>query len=150
MSKLIVILFVGLVLEAVGVVLLSQGLHEIGEVKRMSFSEIGRIIVRGATNRHILLGIAFEAAFFGILIYLLSQRDVSLIWPLTSLGFVITALAAKFLRHEHISGLRWSGVALIVAGAMLVAWSEKRKPQPPASDASASNATAAAGPEPVQ
>jgi drug/metabolite transporter (DMT)-like permease len=127
MTKLIVILVAGLILEAVGVVLLSQGLHEIGEVKRISAGEIGRIIARGATNGHILLGVAFEAAFFGVLLYLLSQRDVSLIWPLTSLGFLITAVAAKFIRHEDITALRWGGVALIVAGAMLVAWSEKQQ-----------------------
>jgi drug/metabolite transporter (DMT)-like permease len=129
MTKLVLILLVGLVLEAIGVVLLSQGLHEIGEVKRISAGEIARIIGRGATNGHVLLGVAFEAAFFGVLLYLLSQRDVSLIWPLTSLGFVITAVAAKFIRHEDITGLRWGGVALIVAGAMLVAWSEKEKPK---------------------
>jgi len=136
MTKLIVILVAGLVLEAVGVVLLSQGLHEIGEVKRVSAGEIGRIIGRGATNGHVLLGVAFEAAFFGVLLYMLSQRDVSLIWPLTSLGFVITAVAAKFIRHEDISALRWGGVALIVAGAMLVAFSEKKKDSAPVTDAS--------------
>lgn len=143
MTKLISILVAGLVLEAVGVVLLSQGLHEIGEVKRISAGEIARIIGRGATNGHILLGVAFEAAFFGVLLYLLSQRDVSLIWPLTSLGFVITAIAAKFIRHEDISAVRWGGVALIVAGAMLVAWSEKQKKESPRTDAPASTITAA-------
>lgn len=142
MTKLILILVVGLILEAVGVVLLSQGLHEIGEVKRISVGEIGRIIGRGATNGHILLGVAFEAAFFGVLLYLLSQRDVSLIWPLTSLGFVITAVAAKFIRHENITALRWSGVALIVAGAMLVALSEKQQKEAQPGGESASTTTA--------
>lgn len=127
MTKLILILLAGLVLEAIGVVLLSQGLHEIGEIKEISMSEIGRIVVRGATNRQILLGVALEAAFFGVLLYLLSKRDVSLIWPLTSLGFVITAVAAKFIRHEDVTALRWGGVVLIVIGAMLVAWSDKQK-----------------------
>ena len=130
MTKLLIILLAALVLEAVGVVLLSQGLHEIGEVKRLSLSEIGRLIARGAANRNMLLGVALEAAFFGALLYLLSQRDVSLVWPLTSLGFVITALAAKFIRHEEVNALRWSGVALIVAGAALVAWSERAKTPP--------------------
>jgi drug/metabolite transporter (DMT)-like permease len=131
MIKLITILLIGLVLEAVGVVLLSQGLHEIGEVKKISAGEIGRIIARGATNRNVLLGILFEALFFGVLIYLLSQKDVSLIWPLTSLGFVITAMAAHFVRHEHVSALRWTGVAIIVLGAALVAWSEQGKKSAP-------------------
>ena len=127
MTKLIAILLIGLVLEAVGVVFLSQGLHEIGEVKTISTGEIMRIIGRGVCNRNILLGVLFEAIFFGVLLYLLSQRDVSLIWPLTSLGFVITALAARMVRHEEVSALRWTGVAIIVIGAALVAWSEQAK-----------------------
>lgn len=133
MTKLIAILLIGLLLEAVGVVFLSQGLHEIGEVKTVSFGEIGRVIMRGAVNRNILLGVLFEACFFGVLLYLLSQKDVSLIWPLTSLGFVITALAARMVRHEEVSALRWMGVIIIVVGAALVAWSEqiKSKPEPP-------------------
>ncbi|HXC97756.1 MAG TPA: EamA family transporter [Verrucomicrobiae bacterium] len=127
MTKLITVLLIGLVLEAVGVVFLSQGLHEIGEVKKISAGEIGRIIVRGAGNRNILLGILFEACFFGVLLYLLSQKDVSLVWPLTSLGFVITAVAARLVRHEEISALRWAGVVVIVIGAALVAWSDQTK-----------------------
>jgi drug/metabolite transporter (DMT)-like permease len=127
MTKLIAILLIGLLFEAVGVVFLSQGLHEIGEPKAMTLGEIGRIIARGAMNRNILIGVLFEAFFFGILIYLLSQKDVSLIWPLTSLGFVITALAARMMRHEEISALRWTGVIVIVIGAALVAWSEQIK-----------------------
>lgn len=130
MTKLIAVLVIGLVLEAIGVVFLSQGLHEIGEVKRITAGEIGRVVVRGAANGHILLGVLFEALFFGVLLYLLSQKDVSLIWPLTSLGFVITALAARFVRHEEVSALRWTGVAIIVLGAALVAWSEQRKVKP--------------------
>jgi drug/metabolite transporter (DMT)-like permease len=137
MTKLIAILLIGLVLEAVGVVFLSQGLHEIGEVKKVSAAEIGRIVARGVGNRNILLGVLFEALFFGVLLYLLSQKDVSLIWPLTSLGFVITALAARLVRHEEISALRWTGVAVIVIGAALVAWSEqiKSKSVPPSAPA---------------
>jgi drug/metabolite transporter (DMT)-like permease len=127
MTKLVVILLIGLVLEAVGVVFLSQGLHEIGEVKRVTAAEIGRIVARGACNRNILLGVFLEACFFGVLLYLLSQKDVSLIWPLTSLGFVITALAAWLIRHEEISAMRWAGIVIIVVGAALVAWSEQAK-----------------------
>jgi drug/metabolite transporter (DMT)-like permease len=135
MTKLIAILLIGLVLEAVGVVFLSQGLHEIGEIKKISAGEIGRLIARGATNKNLLLGVFFEACFFGVLLYLLSQKDVSVVWPLTSLGFVITALAAHLVRHEEISGLRWAGVAIIVVGAALVALSDNSKAktsEPPA------------------
>ena len=129
MTKILIILIFALCVEAVGVVFLSKGLKQIGEVQRISAGEIGRIIKRGATNGSILLGVALEAAFFGALLYLLSQRDVSLIWPLTSLGFVITAISAKFILKEEITGWRWAGMALIVLGAALVSYGEKAKPK---------------------
>ena len=88
------------------------------------------MVAKGATNPSVLLGVALEAAFFGALLYLLSQRDVSLIWPLTALGFLITALAAKFILKEEVTALRWAGVLLIVIGASLVSYSEKSKEKP--------------------
>src|SRR5882762_5788522 len=115
MTKVILILLVALVLEAVGVVFLSAGLKEIGEVKSISAVEVGRIVRRGVTNSKILLGVLLEAIFFIFLLVLLKQNDVSLIWPLTSLGFVLTAFSAKFLLHEQVTGTRWIGVGLIVA-----------------------------------
>ena len=136
MPKLVAILVIGLIMEAVGVVFLSKGLKQIGEVSHINVSEVSRLIVRGVKNGNILLGVAFEAAFFGTLLYLMSRGDVSFVWPLTSLGFVLTTLAAKFILHEHVSSLRWGGVFLIVAGAALITYSEKlepkKSPTPPA------------------
>jgi drug/metabolite transporter (DMT)-like permease len=136
MPKLISILLLGLIMEAIGVVFLSKGLKQIGEVVHINFSEISGLVVRGVTNPNILAGVAFEAAFFGTLLYLMSRGDVSFVWPLTSLGFVLTTLAAKFILHEHVSGIRWSGVFLIVCGAALITYSEKlehKKPRTPVS-----------------
>ena len=142
MTKLILFLLCALVLEAIGVVLLSKGLKQIGELQSYTVAEIGRLIGRGVTNPWILLGTAMETAFFVMLLVLLKGNDVSLIWPLTSLGFVLTALTARFINHETVSPLRWAGVALIVIGAGFVAWSEKAKERA-ASQAEAANVSAA-------
>ncbi len=106
-------------------------LKRIGEPERVTFTGVARIIGRGFGNPSILLGVALETVFFGALLYLLSQRDVSLIWPLTALGFVLTAVAAKFILREEVSWVRWSGVVLIVIGAALVSYSEKMKSKAP-------------------
>ncbi|MBI3852129.1 MAG: EamA family transporter [Verrucomicrobia bacterium] len=143
MTKILFVLIIGLLFEAVGVVFLSAGLKQIGELQQVTLAEIGRLVARGAVNRNILLGIFFEAIFFGCLLYLLSQRDVSLIWPLTSLGFVITAIAAKIILKEEVSALRWAGVALIVVGAALVSYSEKAKSKPADAIPAAQTPTAA-------
>lgn len=140
MTKVILVLIIALILEAVGVVFLSEGLKEIGEVKSLRTSELARIVRRGATNPKILLGVLLETIFFVFLLVLLKRNDVSLIWPLTSLGFVLTALSAKFILHEQVTATRWCGVLLIVAGAALVSWSERGKA--PKSEFSSSTALA--------
>ena len=127
MTKVLLILIIALILEAVGVVFLSAGLKEIGEVKSINVPEIGRLVRRGATNPKLLLGVLLETIFFAFLLVLLKRNDVSLIWPLTSLGFVLTALSARFILHEQVTATRWCGVLLIVAGAALVSWSERSK-----------------------
>jgi drug/metabolite transporter (DMT)-like permease len=127
MARILLILCVALLFEAVGVVYLSRGLKQIGEVKEVTVATVVTLIKRGATNPSILLGVFLEAIFFGALLYLLSKRDVSFIWPLTALGFFVTALAAKFINEEEVSGLRWAGISLIVVGAALITWSEKVK-----------------------
>jgi len=130
MTKVLMVLLIALVLEAVGVVFLSRGLKQIGEPERVAVAEVLQVLRRGAANPSILLGVVLETIFFGALLYLLSQRDVSLIWPLTALGFVLTALAARFILNEEIHWTRWLGVALIVIGAAFVSYSEKLKSRP--------------------
>ena len=139
MGKFLVILMAALVFEAVGVVFLSGGLKQIGEPQAITAREIAALIKRGATNQNILMGVLFEAIFFVGLLYLLSQRDVSLIWPLTSLGFVLTAIAAKFFLGEQVSGVRWAGVCLIMVGAALITYSEKQKTPVPATPVVSTN-----------
>jgi drug/metabolite transporter (DMT)-like permease len=132
MYKLLSILLVSLVLEAIGVVLLNKGLRQMGELSAYTWSEAVRVFRLGIINPYFLLGVFFEALFFGGLLILLSKSDVSFVWPLTSLGFVITTIAARFYLHEQVTGWRWFGVLLIVAGAGLVSWTEHRKESGPA------------------
>lgn len=148
MTKVILFLVVALVLEAMGVVFLSAGLKEIGDVKTINVSEVGRLVRRGITNPKILTGVLLETIFFVCLLILLKRNDVSLIWPLTALGFVLTALSAKFILHETVSGTRWCGVLLIVFGAALVSWSEKQKERATASPVVPARASSTSQPRP--
>jgi drug/metabolite transporter (DMT)-like permease len=126
MMKFLIVLLIGLTFESIGVVMLKKGMEKIGDVKKVSVSEVTRIVKAGATNGNILLGVLFEALFFVILLILMSQSDISLLWPLTGLSFVFATIAAIIFLNEKVSSMRWAGVALIVAGAILISYSEKR------------------------
>jgi drug/metabolite transporter (DMT)-like permease len=143
MAKILTVLIIALLCEAVGVVFLSKGLKQIAAMPKGSLADILALVRAGASNPNILLGVGLEAIFFAGLLMLLSQSNVSLIWPLTSLGFVLTTLAAKFYLHEHVSGTRWIGVGLIVFGAALITWSEKQ--QLPAVNSESTSATLKGG-----
>src|SRR3954465_1671323 len=127
MMKLVLILLVGLTFESTGVILLKKGITHIGDMNGVSAAEIFRIIKAGVTNPQILLGVFFEALFFGCLLMLMSKSDISFLWPLTALSFVFATFAAIWFLHEQVSGLRWLGVVLIVLGAAFISYSEHIK-----------------------
>ena len=129
MAKLLLILIVGLLFESAGVVLLKKGITQAGEIKKITASEIVRVIKAGATSPSVLLGILFEALFFICLLILLSESDISFLWPLTGLSFVFATFAAIWFLHEQVSALRWAGVVLIMLGAGLISYSEHSKPK---------------------
>lgn len=127
MIRMVLILAVGLVMEAGGVVLISKGQKELQGVFRPEFRAVCNLALEAATNRHLLLGVALEAGFFGCLLYLLSRADVSFVWPLTSLSLVVTTLTAKWILDEQVSPLRWVGVLLITLGAGVILFTEKQQ-----------------------
>lgn len=130
MAKLLLILLIGLVFEAAGVVFLKKGITKIGEVKQVSAAEIVRVVKAGATSPSVLLGVFFEALFFVCLLVLMSESDISFLWPLTALSFVLTTLAALLFLGERVSSVRWTGVVFIMIGAALISYSEHAKPKP--------------------
>jgi len=133
MTKLLLILLIGLVFEAAGVVLLKKGITQVGEVKKVSAAEIARVVKAGITNPSVVLGVFFEALFFACLLILLSESDISFLWPLTGLSFVFATFAAMIFLGERVSSIRWAGVVCIVIGAALISYSEHAKPKPPPS-----------------
>ena len=130
MTKLLLILLIGLVFEAAGVVLLKKGITQAGGIQANGVSEVLRVVKIGASSPSVLLGILFEALFFGCLLFLHSKSDISFLWPLTALSFVMTTFAALVFLGEQVSAIRWAGVVFIVIGAAFISYSEHSKPRP--------------------
>jgi drug/metabolite transporter (DMT)-like permease len=71
----------------------------------------------------------------GLLIYLLgsvcwmlavAQQEISFLYPLSSVNYVLVVFASFILFHETISARRAFGVALIVLGMVLMNWKTER------------------------
>ena len=50
------------------------------------------MVKAGVTNPYVLLGVFFEALFFVCLLILMAESDISFLWPLTGLSFVMRRL----------------------------------------------------------
>ena len=68
------------------------------------------------------LGVALLILWLMSRMTLLSWADLSYVLPVTSIGYVLVALAGRFLLNEQITERRWAGILLIVTGVTLVSF----------------------------
>ncbi len=68
----------------------------------------------------IVAGLACYVVSVGVWIVALSRVDVSLAYPMLSLGYVVNALAARWLFGEALGAMHWAGMLLILGGVLLM------------------------------
>ena len=72
----------------------------------------------------VALGITLLIVWLLSRMALLSWADLSYVLPVTSVGYVLTAVSAWLFLNEQISPARWAGVTLIMAGVAFVGRTE--------------------------
>ncbi len=99
--------------NAFGNFFLDRGMH--GRVTATPLEYVAAIL-----TPWVMLGISLLILWLLSRMALLSWADLSYVLPVTSLGYVASALIGHFWLHEHITAQRWAGTLLIVAGTVLV------------------------------
>lgn len=74
-----------------------------------------------ATQPLILAGILSYGLSLIVWIMALSRTDVSIAYPMVSIGYVLTVIAAWQLLGESLSALRIAGIGVIILGVVMVA-----------------------------
>ena len=103
---------------AINIIFLATGqmLWKLGMSKMDGFNILSIML-----NPYIILGIALYGLATLLWLYILSKEELSLVYPLQSITYVLGTLLAIFVFGENVSLLRWIGVATIIVGATLVA-----------------------------
>jgi multidrug transporter EmrE-like cation transporter len=110
----------GVLLNAIAQLLLKAGAGSLADVElRASNAMIiaGRLLL----NIPILAGLACYALSVVVWILALARVEVSVAYPMLSIGYVVNALAAWWLFGENLSGARLAGIGVILLGVWLVA-----------------------------
>ena len=113
------LLMLGVFLNASAQLLLKAGTNAIG---RFEFSpeNIVPIGMKLATEPHIAGGLACYVVSVIVWIMGLSRVEVSIAYPMLSVGYVINAAAAWYLFGESITAQKLVGIAFIIAGVFIV------------------------------
>jgi undecaprenyl phosphate-alpha-L-ara4N flippase subunit ArnE len=114
--RLLLISVVQSLLLCGGQVLLKFALQRMG-----AFSWTLRFFVRNMDNWWLLAcGICYGVSTF-LWLYIVKHFPFSMAYPMISLSYVFGMLAAIVFFHEEVPLVRWAGVALIMAGCVLIA-----------------------------
>ena len=114
------LVLLGVLLNAAAQLLLKAGTNAIGHFT-FSTENILPIGMKIASEPHILGGLACYAVSVVVWIMALSRVEVSIAYPMLSIGYLVNAIAAWYLFGEAVTLMRMTGIGIIIVGVYIVA-----------------------------
>ena len=114
------LLMAGVMLNAGAQLLLKAGTNSVGAFE-YSAANIIPVGWKLATEPHIIGGLSCYVISVVVWIMALSRVEVSIAYPLLSVGYVVNAIAAYYLFGEAVTPMRLTGIAIIIVGVWIVA-----------------------------
>lgn len=114
----------GVLLNALAQLLLKAGANRLGPVE-LQFATLVHAARDLAFSGPIIGGLACYVISVVLWILALTRVDVSVAYPMLSIGYVVSAVAAWLLFGEQLSVMRLAGIFVIIGGVTLVALSAR-------------------------
>jgi multidrug transporter EmrE-like cation transporter len=111
----------GVLLNAVAQLLLKAGTNAIGGAIHLTMSNWFETFIKVASQLPILGGLACYALSLVVWIMGLSRTDVTIAYPMLSLGYVVATAGAWLFLGEAVSPQRLLAIAVIMVGVALLA-----------------------------
>jgi multidrug transporter EmrE-like cation transporter len=115
-----VLILSGVLLNAAAQLLLKAGTNSVGHFQ-FSAENLLPIGWKLGTQPYILAGLSCYVISVVVWIMALSRVQVSIAYPMLSIGYVVNAIAAYFLFGEAVGMQRLLGIGVILIGVVLVA-----------------------------
>jgi multidrug transporter EmrE-like cation transporter len=111
----------GVILNACAQLLLKAGTNALGGAIHLTMSNWFETFIKVVTQLPILGGLACYGISLVVWIIGLSRTDVTIAYPMLSLGYVVSAAGAWMFLGEAISPQRLVAIGVIVIGVVLLA-----------------------------
>ena len=115
----LLIVLAGVLLNAFAQLMLKSGAASVGPIA--GWNSLRGAAPALAMHPGVLGGLICYAISVIVWIVALSRVDVSIAYPMLSVGYVVNALLAMWLFGETVSVQRWLGIGVILVGVALVA-----------------------------
>ena len=113
------LIFTGVMLNASAQILMKAGTNAIGHFD-FSVENILPIGLKLATEWHIIVALFCYAVSVVVWMLALSRVPVSIAFPLLSMAYIVTAVAAFYLLGEAMSLTKMIGIGVIIFGVIII------------------------------
>jgi multidrug transporter EmrE-like cation transporter len=114
------LILTGVLLNAFAQLLLKGGVRQLGHFD-FSLQNAWPVATSLATNWPIIGGLSCYVVSVVVWILALSRVEVSIAYPMLSIGYVVNAILAYWLFGEAVGPQRLAGIAVIIIGVIIVA-----------------------------
>jgi multidrug transporter EmrE-like cation transporter len=118
--KTVALVLFSVFLATAGQLLLKTGMAKVGYIDGERLSNPMALIGDVLRTWQVVAGLAVFVLSAMSWLVVMSRVPLSFAYPFVGITYVLLALFGKFVIHEHVPSLRWLGVALIVAGIVVV------------------------------
>jgi uncharacterized membrane protein len=125
-AEIIGLLGIAIVSQAIGNVLLSQGMKFLSEGSPTIWRDWLAVALQAVRTPSILVGVGLLIMFFVLFATALSRADLSFVLPAISSEVIVNVAFANYFLQETVSTTRWLGAVLISIGVVLVLKSSPR------------------------
>jgi multidrug transporter EmrE-like cation transporter len=115
-------ILVSVALAALAQLTLKHGMDQVthGGATPLDLAQPVGTLRRVGVNVFVWLGLATFVVSAAVWLVVLSRASLSFAYPFVSLTYVLILLFDRLVLHQPISGIRYGGVALIIAGILLI------------------------------
>ena len=114
------IILLAVILNTAAQIVMKIGIGKIGAFA-FTLANFIPVVLKIIASPWIILGIIIYTISCGMWLMVLSRAPVSIAYPLSSLGYVTSAIASYYLLNENLSVVRIAGIIVILVGVYMVA-----------------------------
>lgn len=111
------ILATSILLAVIGQLLMKRGMVLFGTFPATQLLEK---LIPMFLNPYVFFGFAAFGLSSLFWLIVLSRMELSLVYPLVSVAYVLVALFSFFVFKENVTMIRWIGIAVIICGVFLI------------------------------